>query len=1162
MRLLWFFSIRFFLFAFFLIFAFSSFANKSCDGGFVGSRLYYDNKVLKKRAESVPLHPQFVNIMAEKALQKKWNEKPDTPVLLETLFPKDVHFIKHQLYQPGEATVVKMSEWGEALMVRAHYKHGERMFHTNVVFSTRALLDNMNDGARQNWLVGKNARAAILYLHGGGTRTTGSHVARVMTTHFRKYDIDVISVDLPWHAQGHREFLDLETDIKVLGSFVRKYVPPNVPLFVGGHSWGSVFAEQLMRMTDRPHEEFLFHPNLKGVVILSTAVDYAPGKSREEKYKIYREKLLESKKRLKMEAPEHEKYIFEGIVQNGKTSPLGAFYAMRIILELDQSTPEHKGRKYVPALMAVGTKDALVYLGFEKLYEVYKELENVESHYLDALLPYMAGEKEPYSLRPVGHLLGDYATKDPSTKEPIPYFLIRNFIERQLALSSLKTGVSKTVQSSSLKEADKALIVERLDELKSFDEIRDFLDKDTRIQSLDSQSLDHINNRFDIELRTPSFSKEKTHKKDMPAFVRLVQLVANDLSFREFLQEYRYYDEQKTATYISYREKKRPGNVQKIAQVLANYNTPLKRIKHFFSRLLKVEGVADLEPLYAEVQFITENYSKQIGNKRIKEVLIALREQISSGSEEGLPNIREMAGQILEGHQSYFDNKSAKQGEAKSTKPQKINLVQRIRHLLDKSLNVKDIADLEPLYAEVQMITDNYFKKISNRKIENALVALGEQMKEQLSSGSEEGLPNIREMAGQVLEGHQSYFDSSSSNRQRKTDSTDSAQTKPKRNLISGLVAVLLASKDLNQVKEIVKSHQLPESVAEKVTTLMERYFIIENMVEFKYLPETSDVLKRGLSFKRKNKVLSIIRQISDVVKNKEKLFQEILDVKAERKALGELYNKRFQAVQHNIKMFRKTVEKIDVDTQPPPSLVDAYKKSAEELKKTMEAADIMEETLEGISARIMDKGGLSDSQIADLLKPERTLIDDFTDMYLKYIQNRQLLQQKLVVAGENGEMGEEFKNVVISLYGRGSKGKSSVVGPDNIYSDLEKVTSELALVEARLHRLNKLQRTNAMEYNSLMNSLQRSVSNGGRLQNTGMNGFIRDASNLLNIVEYPLNRVLSGEYGNSRLNGTHVEEAMDYIGSPDRARIFTEVLRYWTDDLRSKVPSILPTAE
>lgn len=1059
MRLLWFFSIRVFLFAFFLIFSFSSFANKPCEGGFDGSRLHYDNKALEKREESKRWHSRFVDVFEEKALQKIWNEKPDLPVLLNALFPKDVHFIKRQLFQPDEATAVKMSEWGEALMVRAHYKHGDHIFHTNVVFSRRALLDNMNDGAKQKWLVGKNAKAAVLYLHGGGTKTTGSHVARVMVTHFRKYDIDVVSVDLPWHAQGHREFLDFETDIKVLGSFVQKYIPPNVPLFVGGHSWGSVFAEKLMTMTDRPTKDFLFHPNLKGVVILSTAVNPASGNySMQEKYDVYSVKLSEARQRVKNEGPKHEQYIFENIVTNGKMSPLGGFYSLRSILELDQRVPDHEGRQYIPALMAVGTKDALVYLGFEKEYEYYKKLKNVETHYLDDPLPYMSAEGHP--LRRVGHLIADYAAF-PDTTKPVTYVLIEQFIAKQLALDSLKAGISRKVRSSSLNDADKALAIKELGEMRSFDEIRDFLETDTRIQNLNLESINYINDIFNIELQSSStiLRAEKSKQSEIPAFVNLVQLSANDLSFREFIREYRYQDQQKTSTYISYRQEKRQDNVQKISGVLSNYNSPIVRIGYLLNRLSNVNDLAGLESLHKEVKFIAEVVSKRVNNKRIESALIGLKEQIekqiSSGGGEGLHSVKEMAEQIVEENSSFFNNKSAKKG---------------------------------------------------------------------------------------------------------KTDPTAGGKNYSNKKLISGLVAVLLQSENLHQAKEIIRSEQLPESIGKEVTALMQKYFVIEDLIGFKYVPKKDDILKTKLSSKRKRKALAIIDQLYNVIKNKKKLDEEYNAVRKEKIDIKKDYIERLDEVRHNIKLFKETLERVEF--QPPLSLRDAYEKGEKELKKVVKAVEKMDQILERMSAQVLDEVQvLSDSQIAEVFKEKRLLIDNVNNMYLQYIQSRQLLKQKVVVAGENGEMGEKFKNVVISLYGHGSDGKSSVVGPGNVYADLESIIRQLAVAEARMERISKLQIANYMEYNSLMNSLQRSISNGKKKQDTGISFFVREASNLFNVVEYPLNRVLNGEYGNIRLNGENGEGVMDYINSNNVRPVFVKAVERW-EDLHSKVPPLLPTSE
>ena len=429
---------------------FSSVAAKkkeNCRSVFPYSRLDYENKALKDVSDGKQIHPKFVDIGTERALQKSWNEQPKSPVLLNILLPEGVFFINHQLRQPGTQTSIKLGEPGAAIMARASYTYQRHNFVTNVAFSIRALSDNMNHSSqgRRKWLVGEDAKAAILFLHGGGTKSAGAHVAESMINHFKSYKIDVLSLDLPWHGEGPREFLgSFEMEIKVLSAFAKKYVPPHVPLFVWGHSWGSVFAEQLMRMTDRKPEAFLFHQNLRGIMIYSTAVDAAPGGSFQEKYQAFFDRQQKAKTELSDQFAENETRLWQEIVEDGKISPLGSFFSMITILQLDQQLPVHRGREYVPALMVVGKGDPLVYVGYENLYaDFYNKMENIETHYLDKLPLY---HRPKGHLESVGHLIGDYV--DINSGELIHYKLSREFMEKQLN-QELRVSGEKTLSSSS-----------------------------------------------------------------------------------------------------------------------------------------------------------------------------------------------------------------------------------------------------------------------------------------------------------------------------------------------------------------------------------------------------------------------------------------------------------------------------------------------------------------------------------------------------------------------------------------------------------------------------------------------------------------------------------------------------------------------------------------
>ena len=432
-------NLLFILMIFFLTHAVGADDGNGCRDVFVGSRLYYANRAVEKHGNDVEIQPQFSDVAAERALVSKWNKPPaDVPNRIMSVFPEGVHLINHQMSRPANATTVKLGEAGEtALMARAHYSYTGRKFSTNVTFSSRALtsnLINMDKPDSKNWLVGEDAVAAILYLHGGGTKSTGGHTAETLINHFKTLNIDVVSLDLPWHAEGHRDMLPhLEAELKALSAFVQKYIPSNVPVFVWGHSWGAVWAEALMRMTDRPHSEFSFHHNLTGVMIMAPAVDAAPGRSMREKLKEYQRRIERSRNELSHLYTPREAFIWPQMVEQGKTSPIPGLFSLLSVVSLDQTSPAHRGEHFIPALMVVGKGDPLVYVGFENLFDVYKGLKNVETHFLDELPIKDSHSSEPIR---VGHLLREYADRD--TQIPIDIKLASDFIAKQIGVKHLE----------------------------------------------------------------------------------------------------------------------------------------------------------------------------------------------------------------------------------------------------------------------------------------------------------------------------------------------------------------------------------------------------------------------------------------------------------------------------------------------------------------------------------------------------------------------------------------------------------------------------------------------------------------------------------------------------------------------------------------------------
>ena len=382
------------------------------------------------------LNPTHSNFREDKRRVEQWDTRRNhTPNLLK--LPQGVHYIDHRLEYSPRPYLVRLEEGLNLVSIaRAHYMYNNTPISTDVVFGKNVFRDHLS--GNKQWLISPKANAAVLMLHGGGTRTTGSSVFAANLAHFIRSGIEGLSIDLPMHARGSRHVLrSFKDEILSIGAFARKYIPPHVPLFVYGHSWGAVFADELMRMTGEYEGTEFFHPSLKGAIITSPAVDTAPGKSVEDKVNSYIEHNHRARSLAETESPKQEQRIWPDMIRNGKLSLLGGIFLATTLNQIDQTVPEHKGEKYIPALMIVGTGDSLVYLGFEEFFHnYYDQLENVETHYLDSL-PYIHSKNNELTI--VGHLLTDYqfSGKNKETGErgigtPVNLELAVRFIARQL----------------------------------------------------------------------------------------------------------------------------------------------------------------------------------------------------------------------------------------------------------------------------------------------------------------------------------------------------------------------------------------------------------------------------------------------------------------------------------------------------------------------------------------------------------------------------------------------------------------------------------------------------------------------------------------------------------------------------------------------------------
>lgn len=263
---------------------------------------------------------------------------------LEKALPKGASKIDQELFKSSQAGWVKTTSQS-FVSLRAEVDFEGQKIATNVGVSTEALYDNLSRTTQT--FVPKKAEAVLVFMHGGGTSTTGHHVAANLSATLRNENIAVVSFDQLWHAMGPRvPFRDTRHYFDFVRAFITQYIKPSgVPVILGGHSMGGIFSDIYMR---------LYNDGLvNGVISMSGVVDPAPGKSMVEKLKA--ELIDESR----------DGEVDELLLQ-GKISP---FYELMIGdfgPQNDWSVPAHRGKQYLPALYLWGTADSL-YRGKEQL---------------------------------------------------------------------------------------------------------------------------------------------------------------------------------------------------------------------------------------------------------------------------------------------------------------------------------------------------------------------------------------------------------------------------------------------------------------------------------------------------------------------------------------------------------------------------------------------------------------------------------------------------------------------------------------------------------------------------------------------------------------------------------------------------------------------------
>lgn len=312
--------------------------------------------------------PRLVNPQEEMEIVKDWTQVKQ-PKFITSILPKDTHIINHSLNGANEEGVVK-TNGGVMVHLRAYVRGIGSNFGVNYL----ALMDNFFH--HKSDFVRADANAVVVFIHGGGTKTTGHHVAASLMNYLNPYRVDVVSLDLPWHGEGPRNSVENAADsIKLVREYIEKYISPSgKPVFIAGHSMGGVFADVYRRLY--PNDKLV-----KGVVSLSTVADAAPGKSFEEKHAA--EMILAEFNKTNPNIPEDERDLSDSLARDNKIAPLCGAFCSTFMAEVNWAIPAHRGSQYVPALYIIGEGDAL-YQGYQQSFKKFVgELENTELFVFD-----------------------------------------------------------------------------------------------------------------------------------------------------------------------------------------------------------------------------------------------------------------------------------------------------------------------------------------------------------------------------------------------------------------------------------------------------------------------------------------------------------------------------------------------------------------------------------------------------------------------------------------------------------------------------------------------------------------------------------------------------------------------------------------------------------
>lgn len=460
-----------------------------CENLFIEARQSLTQYKTSAREKSSSQAPKYSNPQYEMMAAKTWNGVKG-PQILQAMLPEGVSFIDHSLAGANEEGVVKTSTGN---MVHLRAKIGD--VGTNIGVNINALKDNLSRDKKS--FVRESADAVVVFIHGGGTKTTGHHVAASMMSWMNVRNVDVVSLDMPWHGEGARmSFEDVKASLENARAYVEKYVAPaGKPIILVGHSMGGVVADLNMRLF--PNDKLF-----AGIVPLSTVADALPGGSAQDK--IVQEALIAEKNKTNVNIPETERDLGEWLARQNKISPTCGMFCQVLMFGINWDTPSHKGNEYTPSLYVIGSGDGL-YQGYEKAFaDGVGRLAKAEVKVLNERRDI---KDKDGKLITIGHLIFDHKPRIDFAAD-LP----------EVAKQSILNGTIKEAEFNKLREEgkitmDAAYKFEDITEPETFVMVRNFIRKVT------GKSLDRV-------------------KVDNSPLELVMQAYANNLAFREFAKTY------------------------------------------------------------------------------------------------------------------------------------------------------------------------------------------------------------------------------------------------------------------------------------------------------------------------------------------------------------------------------------------------------------------------------------------------------------------------------------------------------------------------------------------------------------------------------------------------------------------------------------------------